>query len=148
MAADGTERKAAAAGGAAAETVTFESFGLDDRLLRAISELGWQKPTLIQGTWRHALLCCVVRVCLRCHRSFRFFVPRQHITVLLIPRGHTEKGIPLALAGKDILSRARTGSGKTATYAIPILQKILSLPKVRDLPGAVSELSCSKSAGS
>jgi ATP-dependent RNA helicase DDX56/DBP9 len=41
-----------------------------------------------------------------------------------------EKGIPLALVGKDILSRARTGSGKTATYAIPILNKILTTPTV------------------
>jgi len=36
-----------------------------------------------------------------------------------------EKGIPLALQGKDILARARTGSGKTAAYAIPVIQQIL-----------------------
>jgi len=35
------------------------------------------------------------------------------------------KAIPLALEGKDILARARTGSGKTAAYLLPILQKIL-----------------------
>ncbi|XP_030841987.1 probable ATP-dependent RNA helicase DDX56 [Strongylocentrotus purpuratus] len=38
-----------------------------------------------------------------------------------------EKAIPLALEGKDILARARTGSGKTAAYAIPLVQKILTL---------------------
>ncbi|KAL2913389.1 ATP-dependent DNA/RNA helicase [Polyrhizophydium stewartii] len=37
------------------------------------------------------------------------------------------KAIPLALQGKDILARARTGSGKTAAYSIPIVQKILAL---------------------
>ncbi|KAI9090939.1 P-loop containing nucleoside triphosphate hydrolase protein [Phlyctochytrium arcticum] len=33
--------------------------------------------------------------------------------------------ITLALQGKDILARARTGSGKTAAYSIPVIQKIL-----------------------
>ncbi|CAL1687134.1 unnamed protein product [Lasius platythorax] len=36
-----------------------------------------------------------------------------------------EKAIPLILEGKDILIRARTGSGKTAAFAIPLIQKIL-----------------------
>lgn len=36
-----------------------------------------------------------------------------------------EKAIPLALEGKDILARARTGSGKTAAFVIPTIQKIL-----------------------
>ncbi|KAM9735038.1 putative ATP-dependent RNA helicase DDX56 [Menidia menidia] len=37
-----------------------------------------------------------------------------------------EKAIPLALEGKDILARARTGSGKTAAYAVPVIQRILT----------------------
>lgn len=36
-----------------------------------------------------------------------------------------EKGIPLILEGKDVLARGRTGSGKTAVFAIPIVQNIL-----------------------
>jgi ATP-dependent RNA helicase DDX56/DBP9 len=33
--------------------------------------------------------------------------------------------IPLALQGKDILAKATTGSGKTGTYAIPIIHRLL-----------------------
>ncbi|RXN04989.1 putative ATP-dependent RNA helicase DDX56 [Labeo rohita] len=63
----------------------FHEMGLDDRLLKALADLGWSEPTLIQ-----------------------------------------EKAIPLALEGKDLLARARTGSGKTAAYAIPLIQRILT----------------------
>ncbi|KIW62852.1 hypothetical protein PV04_09744 [Phialophora macrospora] len=35
------------------------------------------------------------------------------------------KAIPLALEGKDVLAKSKTGSGKTAAYVIPILQAIL-----------------------
>ncbi|XP_047425240.1 probable ATP-dependent RNA helicase DDX56 [Mugil cephalus] len=69
----------------AAERLQFHEMGLDDRLLKAVADLGWSQPTLIQ-----------------------------------------EKAIPLALEGKDLLARARTGSGKTAAYAIPLIQRILS----------------------
>lgn len=33
--------------------------------------------------------------------------------------------IPLALAGKDICAAAKTGSGKTAAYLLPILERLL-----------------------
>uniref|UniRef100_A0A8C1MMU3 RNA helicase n=1 Tax=Cyprinus carpio TaxID=7962 RepID=A0A8C1MMU3_CYPCA len=67
------------------DTVHFHEMGLDDRILKALADLGWSQPTLIQ-----------------------------------------EKAIPLALEGKDLLARARTGSGKTAAYAIPLIQRILT----------------------
>ncbi|WVW82491.1 ATP-dependent RNA helicase DBP9 [Kwoniella bestiolae CBS 10118] len=35
------------------------------------------------------------------------------------------KAIPLLLDGKDVLARARTGSGKTAAYVVPAIQRIL-----------------------
>ena len=35
------------------------------------------------------------------------------------------KAIPLALKGQDVLCKAKTGSGKTAAYLLPILTSIL-----------------------
>nr|XP_033805488.1 probable ATP-dependent RNA helicase DDX56 isoform X1 [Geotrypetes seraphini] len=71
---------------AASARLGFHELGLDDRLLKAIAQLSWARPTLIQ-----------------------------------------EKAIPLALEGKDLLARARTGSGKTAAYIIPIIQHLLQV---------------------
>ena len=66
---------------------TFSSFShlLDSRILRALADMGFARPTLVQM-----------------------------------------QAIPIALENRDILARARTGSGKTAAYCIPVLQKILS----------------------
>lgn len=71
---------------------SFSSFShmLDARILRALAEQGFARPTLVQA-----------------------------------------KAIPLALEGRDILARARTGSGKTAAYCIPLVQKILNVKSVR-----------------
>lgn len=35
-----------------------------------------------------------------------------------------EEGIPIALAGRDVLARAKNGTGKSAAFCIPILEKI------------------------
>jgi len=35
-----------------------------------------------------------------------------------------EESIPIALTGRDILARAKNGTGKTAAFTIPILQRI------------------------
>ena len=40
-----------------------------------------------------------------------------------------ETAIPLILEGKDVLAKARTGSGKTGAYAIPLIHKILTIKK-------------------
>src|SRR3954466_12119908 len=50
---------------------------------------------------------------LRALAEAKFTTPSE-IQALLIPR---------ALAGVDILGQARTGTGKTAAFAIPILQE-------------------------
>ncbi|KAI0060681.1 DEAD-domain-containing protein [Artomyces pyxidatus] len=66
---------------------TFSSFShlLSPLLLRALADLGFARPTLVQ-----------------------------------------QKAIPLALENKDVLARARTGSGKTAAYCVPLVQKVLN----------------------
>lgn len=35
-----------------------------------------------------------------------------------------EKSIPVALSGKDLLARAQTGTGKTASYTLPLLHRL------------------------
>lgn len=35
-----------------------------------------------------------------------------------------EQTIPLALEGKDVIGQAQTGTGKTAAFGLPMLQKI------------------------
>ena len=59
-------------------------FGLDKKLVKAMSKLGFVYPTMVQS-----------------------------------------KTIPIVLQGKDVLVRARTGSGKTMAFALPLLHKIL-----------------------
>ncbi|KAE9367923.1 DEAD-domain-containing protein [Stipitochalara longipes BDJ] len=44
------------------------------------------------------------------------------------------KAIPLALEGRDILARAKTGSGKTAAYLLPILHSILKQKQTNSTP--------------
>lgn len=56
---------------------------LDERILRAVREMGFTKPTPIQ-----------------------------------------EQAIPLLMTGRDIIGQAQTGTGKTAAFGIPIIQKI------------------------
>ncbi|XP_017778789.1 PREDICTED: probable ATP-dependent RNA helicase DDX56 [Nicrophorus vespilloides] len=68
--------------------VYFHDMELDDRILKAIAMLGWEKPTVIQET-----------------------------------------AIPMALEGKDLLIKARTGQGKTASFLIPVIQKVLTHKK-------------------
>lgn len=35
-----------------------------------------------------------------------------------------EASIPIALSGKDILARAKNGTGKTGAYSIPVLEQV------------------------
>jgi ATP-dependent RNA helicase RhlE len=62
---------------------SFEPLKLDSAILRALSEIGYERPTPIQAL-----------------------------------------AIPQLLAGKDMLGIAQTGTGKTAAFALPLLQKL------------------------
>jgi ATP-dependent RNA helicase DDX56/DBP9 len=59
-------------------------FGLDKRLVKALSKMGFIYPTPVQA---------------QC--------------------------IPVAMQGRDVLVKSRTGSGKTAAFSLPLLHKIL-----------------------
>lgn len=66
----------------------FAKLPLHPDLLRAVKELGFQRPTPIQ-----------------------------------------EQAIPPAAAGKDVMASAMTGSGKTAAFLLPILNRLISVPR-------------------
>lgn len=65
----------------------FRSLGLSDALLRALEEIGYEKPTPIQN-----------------------------------------QSIPHLLSGKDLLGLAQTGTGKTAAFGLPLLQRLAGVP--------------------
>src|SRR5690606_5270471 len=50
------------------------------------------------------------------------------------PSAIQQKAIPLILERKDVLASAQTGSGKTAGFALPILQILNSQPPLRQRP--------------
>ena len=53
-----------------------------------------------------------------------------------------EESIPIALTGRDILARAKNGTGKTAAFCIPVLEKIdTSLNQVQGGQPALQPLS-------
>lgn len=66
-------------------TKDFSSLGIGAPLCRALTEIGYTRPTPIQA-----------------------------------------KAIPQLLAGKDLLGIAQTGTGKTAAFALPILEKLVA----------------------
>jgi ATP-dependent RNA helicase RhlE len=66
----------------------FTGLGLHADLIKGIRELGFSRPTPIQGD-----------------------------------------AIPPAMAGKDLLACAMTGSGKTAAFLLPILHRLMERPR-------------------
>lgn len=57
---------------------------------------------------------------------------------LVLPAYPQEESIPIALTGRDILARAKNGTGKTAAFSIPVLEKVdLSKPEIQGVWVAV-----------
>lgn len=73
--------------------MSFNSLGLSDDLLKAVSKKGYTTPTTIQ-----------------------------------------EKAIPCILERKDVLASAQTGTGKTAGFALPIIQILTQGHQLRRRP--------------
>ncbi len=65
------------------ETMKFEELQLDERIMRAVTDMGFEEASPIQA-----------------------------------------KAIPVQMEGLDIIGQAQTGTGKTAAFGIPLLQKI------------------------
>ncbi|KAK1320723.1 DEAD-box ATP-dependent RNA helicase 24 [Acorus calamus] len=47
------------------------------------------------------------------------------------PTSIQAQAMPVALSGRDLLGCAETGSGKTAAFAIPMIQHCLAQPPIR-----------------
>lgn len=67
--------------------------------------------------------------------SFQDFKLSQNVQMGLTDMGFKkptpiqEQAIPQVLAGKDILASAQTGTGKTAAFAIPLIEKLSEKPE-------------------
>ena len=48
--------------------------------------------------------------------------------------------IPLVAAGKDVLGCAQTGTGKTAAFALPMIQQMAKTPRKKDDPQVIRQL--------
>ncbi len=56
------------------------------------------------------------------------------------PTAIQEKAIPLILNGSDVLGSAQTGTGKTAAFAIPILQHLFQVREQNNTPRKITSL--------
>ena len=48
------------------------------------------------------------------------------------------QAIPQVLKGGDLLAGAQTGTGKTAGFVLPMLQRLMAVPSKRDARGRVA----------
>jgi len=76
-------------------------------------------------------------------KTFRDFGIAEPICVALEDRGITTAfpiqalTLPIALDGHDLIGQARTGTGKTLAFGIPILERMAETPRQPQAPGAL-----------
>ncbi|MET0386964.1 MAG: DEAD/DEAH box helicase [Polyangiales bacterium] len=56
------------------------------------------------------------------------------------PTAVQASAIPAVLAGRDVLARAPTGSGKTAAFGLPLLQRLITSPRANAAGNQVAHL--------
>ena len=113
-----------------------------------MGENQWQKRLLPFRRWSHHIVgteelrLCHINIYKRDKMSFKQFDfnPKIYEGIRACnyetPTPIQEKAIPAILDGRDIMGLAQTGTGKTAAFVLPILQRMLKNPhskKVRTL---------------
>ena len=76
-------------------------------------------------------------------QSFALLGLAAELTRVVAEQGYTEptpvqaQAIPVILAGRDVLACAQTGTGKTAGFTLPLLQRLSAAsPTATPPPGA------------
>lgn len=56
----------------------------------------------------------------------------------ITPTGIQQQAIPVALSGRDLVAVAKTGSGKTAAFVLPLLIHLLDQPELEERDGPIA----------
>lgn len=102
----------------------FEDYYLKRELLMGIYEKGFEKPSPIQV--QTTMVPCMYNFSRACSLQGQPATCSCHpVTCQRVCHDALqEETIPISLTGRDILARAKNGTGKTAAYCIPVLEKV------------------------
>ena len=99
--------------------------GKDDKLPSREEFFDTETPSTADDIPRSFNQLHLSRPLLRAINELGFTHPTPIQVRLVAPVHSQARCIPLALAGRDICAAAKTGSGKTAAYLLPILERLL-----------------------